>query len=195
MPKLGSEPIRREALINAAISMIGETGSTEVTVKQIATRAGMSSALAFHYFGGKDEIIFETMRHLLREFSASTAAALESANTPLERIESIIHCSFSAEQFSKTTIAAWLVFYLKAFSSKDCGRLLSIYRKRLKSNLLFSLKMLCDHQKAETIEQGLSAMIDGLYIRHGLSAEGPNSDQAIKICINYLTIQLTQETT
>ena len=41
MPKLGMEPIRRAALVNATIAQIGETGSLDVTVAQIAKRAGM----------------------------------------------------------------------------------------------------------------------------------------------------------
>ncbi|MGB0904735.1 MAG: transcriptional regulator BetI, partial [Mangrovicoccus sp.] len=41
MPKLGMQPIRTTALINAVINEIGETGNMDVTVSQIAKRAGM----------------------------------------------------------------------------------------------------------------------------------------------------------
>lgn len=51
MPKLGMEPIRRRALVKATIAEIGLAGNLDVTVSQIARRAGMSSALAHHYFG------------------------------------------------------------------------------------------------------------------------------------------------
>ena len=57
MPKVGMEPIRRDALVRATIAEIGEAGSLDVTVSRIAKRAGMSSALAHHYFGGKDQIL------------------------------------------------------------------------------------------------------------------------------------------
>ena len=50
MPKLGMEPIRKAALVNATIVEVGRTGSLDVTVGQIAKRAGMSTALAHHYF-------------------------------------------------------------------------------------------------------------------------------------------------
>ena len=50
MPKLGMEPIRKAALVKATIVEIGRTGSLDVTVSQIAKRAGMSPALAHHYF-------------------------------------------------------------------------------------------------------------------------------------------------
>ncbi|MDG1319155.1 MAG: TetR family transcriptional regulator, partial [Paracoccaceae bacterium] len=51
MPKVGMEPIRRAALVKATIAEIGEAGTLDVTVSQIAKRAGMSSGLAHHYFG------------------------------------------------------------------------------------------------------------------------------------------------
>ena len=42
MPKLGMEPIRKAALVKATITEIGRVGSLDVTVSQIAKRAGMS---------------------------------------------------------------------------------------------------------------------------------------------------------
>ncbi|MEJ1999680.1 MAG: TetR family transcriptional regulator, partial [Maritimibacter sp.] len=57
MPKLGMEPIRRAALVKSAIAEIGEAGSLDVTVSRIAKRAGVSSALAHHYFGGKEDLL------------------------------------------------------------------------------------------------------------------------------------------
>ena len=68
MPKLGMEPIRRAALVKATIAEIGDAGSLDVTVSRIAKRAGMSSALAHHYFGGKDQIFEAAMRHILRDY-------------------------------------------------------------------------------------------------------------------------------
>ncbi len=140
MPRIGAEPERRKALIHAAIEMIGEQGSLDVSVKDIAKQAGMSSALAFHYFGDKDEIIIETMRHLLREFSASVVEELGKTSKSEERIDALIRSSFSHEQFDRKTVAAWLVFYLRAYSSPKAARLLGIYTSRLKSNMVDAFK-------------------------------------------------------
>ena len=41
MPKIGMEPLRRRALIDAAISAVGERGTLNVTVSEIAARASM----------------------------------------------------------------------------------------------------------------------------------------------------------
>ena len=70
MPKLGMEPIRKEALVKATIVEIGRVGSLDVTVSQIAKRAGMSSALAHHYFGSKEEMFLAAMRHIMTLYGA-----------------------------------------------------------------------------------------------------------------------------
>ncbi len=48
MPRVGMEPIRRKALIEAAIETIGAQGNLDVTMSQIARSAGVSPALAHH---------------------------------------------------------------------------------------------------------------------------------------------------
>ena len=189
MPRIGAEPERRKALIHAAIDVIGEHGTLDVPVKAIAEQAGMSSALAFHYFGGKDEIIVETMRYLLRELSNSVISELQLAKTPAERIDGIIRASFAPGQFDRKTIAAWLVFYLKAYSSPPAARLLAIYFRRLESNLVDAFRQLLpaapddvSRSKAVELAEGLGALIDGLYIRQALGTREPDGQKAIGLC-------------
>ena len=79
MPKLGMEPIRKAALVKATITEIGRVGSLDVTVSQIAKRAGMSSALAHHYFGSKDDMFLAAMRHVLTLYGAEVRGALAVA--------------------------------------------------------------------------------------------------------------------
>ena len=69
-PRSGMAEARRRALIGAALKEISDRGSLDVTVAQIATRDGVSSALAHHYFGANDDLILATMRHLLAGMSA-----------------------------------------------------------------------------------------------------------------------------
>lgn len=183
MPRIGAEPARRRDLINAALNVIGETGSLDVSVKKIANKAGMSSALAFHYFGGKNEIVSETMRFLLRELTASLRAELRGKTDPRARLFAIVEANFSASQFKRKTIAAWLVFYVHAYSSKSAARLLNIYSKRLESNLVHAYRraMTCPDQ-ARAAAETTAALIDGIFIRHALRPSGPDRHEAIKIC-------------
>ena len=90
MPKVGMEPIRRAALVEATIAAIGEAGSLDVTVSQIAKRAGMSSALAHHYFGGKDQIFMAAMQQILRDYSVEGRKELSKTTRHDQRAEAII---------------------------------------------------------------------------------------------------------
>ena len=182
MARVGAEPERRQSLIEAAAAMIGEHGSLDVSVKDIAARAGMSPALAFHYFGGKDEIITQTMRYLLREFSREVSAELQLAQTPGERLDAIIRASFSQSQFERTTVAAWLVFYLRAYSSPPAARLLHVYRKRLHSNLVHALLPMASRSAANGLAEAIASLIDGIYIRHALKPDGADRHEALATC-------------
>lgn len=176
MPKVGTEPKRRAALVEATIQEIGETGSLDVTVAQIARRAGMSSALAHHYFGSKDEIFLAAMRHILGDFGAHIRSKLAAAKNPRARVQAVIQASFDEAHFAPHIIAAWMAFYMRAQSDARTARLLAIYHARMRSNLVHDLRPLT--RDAEALADTLGALIDGLYIRHALAgpADGARAE-------------------
>ena len=100
------EPIRRAALVEATIAEIGAAGSLDVTVGQIAKRAGMSTALAHHYFGGKDQIFLAAMRQILRDFGVEVVTGLRAARTARARAEALIAASFAPSCFAPATVSA-----------------------------------------------------------------------------------------
>ena len=175
MPKLGMEPIRRAALVKATIGEIGRAGSLDVTVGQIAKRAGMSTALAHHYFGAKDQIFLAAMRHILSEYGAAVRVALASANGPRGRLEAIIRAGFAPDQFQGDVVSAWLNFYVAAQNSTQARRLLTVYQRRLRSNLLHDLRGLLGYKAPEAAET-LAALIDGFYIRAALGQGKPDAE-------------------
>jgi TetR/AcrR family transcriptional regulator, transcriptional repressor of bet genes len=173
MPKTGMEPIRREALVQATIAEIGAFGSLDVTVGQIARRAGMSSALAHHYFGGKDQIFLAAMRRILSDFGAEARRELAAAK-PGQRAAAIVRACFAPSCFTAATISAWMTFYVMAQKNPEALRLWRIYQCRLRANLTHALRPLV--AEPATAAKTLSALIDGLYIRAALNA--PDTPQA-----------------
>ena len=183
MPKLGAEPIRKAALINAAIHEIGRAGSLDVTVAQIARRAGMSPALAHHYFGSKDQIFLQAMRYILRVYGNSVRMSLPGRD-PRGRLDAIVAASFGAENFQRETISAWLNFYVLALNNPEAARLLRIYRGRLRSNLVVALRPLTDDPA--TTAATIGALIDGVYLRTVLDPGPADTGAALTIVNNYL---------
>lgn len=190
MPKVGMETVRRKALVDAALRVIGDHGTLAVTMSEIARNAGVSPALAHHYFGSKDQLLIATIRTLLRQLRDDAVTALKAAHTSREKLSAIIRVSFQADQFAPDTIAAWLAFYAEAQRSEEVRRFLVIYARRLHSNLLASLKHLCSADDAERIAAGAAAMIDGLYIRQSLKSAPSGIEASIALTENYVTLQL-----
>lgn len=173
MPKIGMQPIRKAALVNATIVEIGKKGSLDVTVAQIARRAGMSTALAHHYFGSKEEIFLAAMRQLLTIYAAEVRGAIAASSGPDGRVRAVLLASFSPMNFRRDVIGAWLNFWVLAQTVPAAKRLLGVYQRRLRSNLVVGLRPLAG-QRAYEIAAVLSALIDGLYLREALKRGVPN---------------------
>ena len=189
MPKTGMEAVRRAGLVQAAIEEIGHSGTFDVTVSQIARRAGVSSALAHHYFGTKEQIFLSAIRGILTLYGEEVRQELRSAANPKQRIEAVIRASFAQSNFRPEVVGAWLSFYVRAQNSAETLRLLNVYKKRLRSNLLTGLKPLVGDD-AERIAEGIAAMIDGLYVRQSLSRDTPSGTDAVAMVVDYLERQL-----
>lgn len=173
MPKLGMQPIRRRALVNAAIAEVGAHGA-DVTVAQIAKSAGMSTALAHHYFDGKVDMFDQAMRHILSEYSAAVRHELSRGG---DRVAAVVGASFATQNFRPDVVAAWLTFYLQAQKSDQAARLLAIYQGRLRSNLRYGLRQR-GHPAPDALAETLAALIDGVYLRAALSGRA-DGDAAI----------------
>ena len=163
MPRTGIEPLRRAALVEATIGEIAERGSADTTVARIARRAGVSGALAHHYFGSKERILLAAMRHILAMYGAQVRGALAMAATPEARLAAIVRVNFAASGFRADTVAAWLDFYVQARTHAPTRRLLTIYQRRLRSNLRHALRPLTTDPAP--VAEGAAALIDGLYLR------------------------------
>lgn len=173
MPKVGMEPIRRSALVQATIAEIGAAHSLDVTVGQIAKRAGMSTALAHHYFGGKDQIFLAAMRHILSEYGAEVRARLAEARGPRDRAAAIVIASFDETCFAPATVNAWMTLYAASPTNAGTRRLLRLYQRRLRSNLRHALRPLSTNPEADA--ETMAALINGLYLRAALSQSGTAS--------------------
>ena len=189
MPKLGMEPIRKAALVNATIVEIGRSGSLDVTVGQIAKRAGMSTALAHHYFGGKEAMFLAAMRHVLSLYGAEVRGALAVSNGDEGRLHAIVRASFSPTSVRREVVGAWLNFYVLAQTVPEARRLLAVYQARLRSNLMVGLRPLVG-AGADHVARGLGALIDGVYLREALSGRAPDGQGSIALVLDYLDAEL-----
>lgn len=184
------EQKRRQELIAATLLEIGAKGTLNVTVSQIAKRAGVSPGLAFHYFGDKEALFLASMRSILRSYGAQVRANLEGKVDPIDRLTAILETNFAPSQFDDGAVAAWLNFYVLAQTSPEAQRLLSLYHRRFQSNLVYSLKPLAG-TAAQGIAERLGGLVDGLYLRIALNRAQVDPAPAVAQVLKALEVELT----
>jgi TetR/AcrR family transcriptional repressor of bet genes len=190
MPKLGMQPVRRRQLIEATIDTIEAHGFAETTIARISKTAGLSSGIIAHYFGGKNALLAATMRSLLNDLQREMIQRQRRVATPIQRIEQILGANFAAEQSTPKICAAWLSFYGQVPHSPELKRLHRVYVSRLRSNLLHAFRQLLPGEEAERAAEGMSSMIDGIWVRAALARCTPEAAGAHIIADDYLRMIL-----
>lgn len=189
MPKVGMNPLRRQQLINATLESVAQYGLQNTTIITISRIAGLSSGIISHYFGGKQELVEATVKHLLDQLKS---ALLERISQPhlsaTERLEMIIEANFTRLQRSAPATKTWLSFWAQSMHQPGLARLQHINSKRLYSNLLFSFRQLLTDDLAITAAKQTAAMIDGFWLRSALSPR-PEAEfkQAEQLCKKFIS--------
>jgi TetR/AcrR family transcriptional repressor of bet genes len=133
------------------------------------------------------------MRHIMTLYGAEVRGALAAAEGPEARIRAILRANFSHGSFRRDAVGAWLNFWVLAQSVPQAKRLLAIYQRRLRSNLISALRPLAGDRSGE-IAESLGAMIDGLYLREVLKSGPPDGAAAAAVALRHLEAELRQET-
>jgi transcriptional repressor BetI len=183
------EEIRRRQLIEATIATIHEVGLAESSLSRISARAGVSTGIVHHYFEDKAELLESTLRSLGTNLRLSVVRRLSAARTPTERLLAVIDGNIGTDQFTPEGVSAWLAFWAQVPTSPRLARIQHVVISRLRDNLVHALKLL-GRKDAVEIARVTEALIDGLWLRAALAADGPDSAQARRLVLDYLNARL-----
>jgi AcrR family transcriptional regulator len=81
-----TKPVRRDAIIDAALAVIGRKGIGATTARDVAAQMGTSSGLIHHYFVSMDELLAAAFDRAVSADLAATVAVVEAVDTPLEQL-------------------------------------------------------------------------------------------------------------
>lgn len=191
MPKVGMPEIRKPQLIQATISAIDELGFPGATVSVIGKKAGVSPAIINHYFGGKDGLLEETMRSLIKEFFEVLHSELHKARKgdTLDKAMAIVRASISQSQTHPQVVKAWMGFWASAMHKPALYRLQNVYSRRLQSALVAVFREQLSLKDARELAFAVAALIDGMWLRGSL-AGGIDSQYAANLINDYLVLTL-----
>ena len=81
---------KQQDLLRNAAAVIAEQGMDKASMAQIAERAGVSKALLYHYYPGKDALIFAIIHTHLAEVDAAVEAADDEALADRDRLRKLV---------------------------------------------------------------------------------------------------------
>ena len=109
-------PERREAILCAAASVIGERGLADTRLSDITRRAGVSPPLAVYYFASKDRLLAEALTYAERRFYDETMGELATLSSARERLSRLIEraCPVLREPEGYGQWALWIETWTRA---------------------------------------------------------------------------------
>ncbi|KGD70665.1 transcriptional regulator BetI [Tatumella morbirosei] len=193
MPKVGMQPIRRRQLIDATLETINEVGLHYATIAQIAKRAGVSTGIISHYFGDKNGLLEATMRDITTQLRTAILSRLKRlpATETRARLEAIVDGNFDETQLHTAAMKAWLDFWASSMHHPMLNRLQVVSSRRLLSTLIAEFRRELPRDQARIAGYGLSALIDGLWLRAALSGQPFDSGLAKTLTTRFICQQLT----
>jgi len=81
---------RRDGILRAAAAIFRERGFADTGMRDIAMAADLSPANLYHYFKGKDEILFYCQDRALNRMLGGITASRRSVRDPAERLRAVL---------------------------------------------------------------------------------------------------------
>lgn len=185
--------MRREQLIRATIDELAKRGYADLTLADVAERAGLSRGIVNFHFDSKRKLLVETLRFMADEYAEFWHQALERAGlAPAERLWALVAADFDAEVCNRRKIAAWCAFWGEA-KSRPIYREICGERDLIHSD---TLRGLCRELVAEggyehdpdRVAEGLDALLEGLWL-HLLFQSGTTTRETLyATAVEHLTI-------
>jgi AcrR family transcriptional regulator len=82
--------VRREQIVQAALSLIGSHGLRRLSVASLARRVGLVPSALYRHFKGKDEVIEAVLQHIRDSLQENVRGVRAETTDPLERLRRLL---------------------------------------------------------------------------------------------------------
>src|SRR6195952_5953875 len=120
-PATENNEARRVEMLDAAASLICERGFGDTRIADVAKRAGVSSALVIYYFGTRDRLLVDALRHSEESFYGAAEKMLAEVTSLRERLSLLIKwtCVPSADGEIPRARGLWFDLWAQAFRHEE----------------------------------------------------------------------------
>ena len=80
----------KELLLRVAVNLFSQKGYLDTSIRDIATEAGISSSIIYHYFKNKEEMLFEVIKSATQDLIQSLRKTEERIKDPEESLREML---------------------------------------------------------------------------------------------------------
>jgi AcrR family transcriptional regulator len=105
-----NESERRLILLKAAFREVAERGFSNVTLEDIAARAGVSKGVTLYYFASKEDLFRELFSWLIDSIHDRMREAVSSVDDPVEKVRALVALIFPSPSKNRAFFRAYVDF-------------------------------------------------------------------------------------
>jgi AcrR family transcriptional regulator len=166
------EAERRQDLINATLDCISELGLQGATVREVATRAGVTPGLIRHYFSSKDQMLQAAYREVMTGMTSKVADAADKGQSSARaRLHDFIVANLTPPVADGRALSLWAAFISHVRVDPDFAE---IHRESylafrsvleaLVADVLTEAGQAADTKRCQELAIAINGVIDGLWL-------------------------------
>ncbi|WP_274627028.1 TetR family transcriptional regulator C-terminal domain-containing protein [Arvimicrobium flavum] len=186
-----SKETRRQQLIEATIDSLAKRGYSETTMADVADGAGLSRGIVNFHFESKEKLLVATLQYMADEYAAHWRAALLKGGTePATQLMALVTADFDRTICNRRKLAAWCAFWGEAKSRPTYQALCGARDEAYQLQIIEICRRLKDEggyaYDPFTTALGLSAMLEGLWLRLMMGTEEVTREIALRAAHEHL---------
>jgi AcrR family transcriptional regulator len=162
----------REAVLDAAESLMAEHGYDAASVAALVERAGIPPSSIYHYFGSKEGVLLAVMERGARRFFDELPLATRRVGSQVEHLRAVVQASVSMLERHPDFLRILVVMAAQPVSARDGEvrtvvnrvRELALVRLREQMQIVFGVERSCE--LADHLAHFALAAFDGAFIAH-----------------------------
>ena len=185
---------RRIEMLRAAAELICERGFGDTRIADVAKRAGVSSALVIYYFGTRDRLLVDALRHSEESFYEAAEKMLAEVPSLQERLSMLIRwtCIPRGDDEIPGAWGLWFDLWAQAFRHNEIKAGRVELDARWRAMIVDAVRSGADQANVDPRMFALefAALLDGLSIQVALEDPEIDSDVAYDIAMRFAEREL-----
>jgi AcrR family transcriptional regulator len=188
---------RRIEMLRAAAELICERGFGDTRIADVAKRAGVSSALVIYYFGTRDRLLVDALRHSEESFYEAAEKMLAVTPSLRERLSLLIRWTCVPEGKDEIPGAwgLWFDLWAQAFRHTEIKAGRVELDARWRTMIVDAVRSAPEDEVDAAVDPRMfalefAALLDGLSIQVALEDPEVDSEVAYQIAMRFAEREL-----